>query len=409
MYETCKKCFQTYLSTSTGKQCMSCKKDMTEKFIIDNTSATFYKKYHKQLMSRTVEIEKSTLHQTIIHIETSREFARQLALQRERARQPRLQNTPIMPIVHDENVFTVNCPTNDCRGYVNANTHACSICKVAVCTECFEPIHNTNTNGHICNQDTVKNIKMLKKDTKPCPTCKTPIHKIDGCSQIWCVKCHTAFDFYTGVIEKTIHNPHYYQYMRENNMPIPRAEHQEHREEITDFAIHVLALNGISDMKKFSLIRLDGAIDEYIRELQLYIDLHNAFLVCLKIKFIYKLISEKKFVTDVIYAYKINNLCIGYLNVMNETKNTLHELVKDANVFDAEQRINPILENANTKFSLIGKMNDTEIKLCKFDINDWFLPNAQRFRRMFTSRYKIEYQAIFEHDLHDVPEILMIR
>jgi len=35
-----------------------------------------------------------------------------------------------------------------------------------------------------------------------------------NCSQIWCVLCHTAFDWRTGKIENVIHNPHYYEYMR---------------------------------------------------------------------------------------------------------------------------------------------------------------------------------------------------
>jgi len=35
-----------------------------------------------------------------------------------------------------------------------------------------------------------------------------------NCQQMWCVLCHTAFDWRTGKIEQTIHNPHYYEYMR---------------------------------------------------------------------------------------------------------------------------------------------------------------------------------------------------
>jgi len=61
-------------------------------------------------------------------------------------------------------------------------------------------------------------MELIKKDTKPCPTCGTMIFKISGCSQVWCVDCHTAFDFNTLVIERgNIHNPHYYEYMRKMN------------------------------------------------------------------------------------------------------------------------------------------------------------------------------------------------
>jgi hypothetical protein len=50
------------------------------------------------------------------------------------------------------------------------------------------------------------------------------IFKISGCSQIWCVDCHTAFNFHTLEVERgNIHNPHYYEYLRtQNGGVIPR-------------------------------------------------------------------------------------------------------------------------------------------------------------------------------------------
>ena len=39
---------------------------------------------------------------------------------------------------------------------------------------------------------------------------------VHNCSQMWCTQCHTAFCWRTGKIETTIHNPHYYEWMRRN-------------------------------------------------------------------------------------------------------------------------------------------------------------------------------------------------
>jgi hypothetical protein len=66
---------------------------------------------------------------------------------------------------------------------------------------------------------------MLAKDTKNCPKCTTPIFKINGCDQMYCTQCHTAFSWTNGAIEKgVIHNPHYYEYQRRiNNGVIPRV------------------------------------------------------------------------------------------------------------------------------------------------------------------------------------------
>ena len=37
---------------------------------------------------------------------------------------------------------------------------------------------------------------------------------VKNCDQMWCIQCHTAFSWRTGKIEHTVHNPHYYEYLR---------------------------------------------------------------------------------------------------------------------------------------------------------------------------------------------------
>ena len=37
---------------------------------------------------------------------------------------------------------------------------------------------------------------------------------VKNCDQMWCTQCHTAFSWRTGNVERTIHNPHYYEWMR---------------------------------------------------------------------------------------------------------------------------------------------------------------------------------------------------
>jgi hypothetical protein len=45
---------------------------------------------------------------------------------------------------------------------------------------------------------------------------------VRNCDQMWCVQCHTAFSWRTGRIETTIHNPHYYEWMRRTGGEVPR-------------------------------------------------------------------------------------------------------------------------------------------------------------------------------------------
>ena len=105
----------------------------------------------------------------------------------------------------------VNCPVADCRGFAN-DAWKCTACETRICHEC----HEVSQEGHVCDPNILENIKLLRQDTKPCPTCETPIHKINGCDQMWCVKCHTAFSWNTGRIERgMVHNPHFYAWQND--------------------------------------------------------------------------------------------------------------------------------------------------------------------------------------------------
>lgn len=118
--------------------------------------------------------------------------------------------------VNEKCTLTINCPKNDCRGFVNNKTWLCGICEGSTCNKCHEYI-DTKDSEHICNDDNIKTASLIKKDTKSCPSCATLICKLSGCMQMWCTQCHTAFDWETGrIVNKNIHNPHYYDWMKKN-------------------------------------------------------------------------------------------------------------------------------------------------------------------------------------------------
>ncbi len=106
--------------------------------------------------------------------------------------------------------FIRKCPTEECKGFMNEDWF-CGLCDRHFCEHCNEEKHE----GHQCNPDAVKTMKLLKKDTKPCPKCGTMIHKLSGCRQMWCPDCHTAFDWVSGNISTgRIHNPHYMEFKK---------------------------------------------------------------------------------------------------------------------------------------------------------------------------------------------------
>jgi hypothetical protein len=106
--------------------------------------------------------------------------------------------------------FVRQCPVEECKGFLNEEWY-CGLCEVNYCKDCNEPV----TLDHECNPETAKTMKLLNKDSKSCPKCGTVIHKTSGCAQMWCISCHTAFNWRTGEIESgRIHNPHFIEFKR---------------------------------------------------------------------------------------------------------------------------------------------------------------------------------------------------
>lgn len=114
--------------------------------------------------------------------------------------------------------FTFKCPIDNCNGFLN-DKYECGLCDNKICKKCME----IKKEDHQCDEDKIKTVELLKKDTKPCPKCGQFIYKINGCDQMYCIKCHTAFSWRTGCIERgNVHNPEYYRWMRESGQEIPR-------------------------------------------------------------------------------------------------------------------------------------------------------------------------------------------
>lgn len=166
--------------------------------------------------------------------------------------------------------FVCPCPGDDCRGFLTTQWN-CPLCTAMVCKDCHEIISYKNPrraqpkpqksgeenqqresdggagsatsedeqpsmdavqaaaeaaqaeqltlterkNAHQCDPNKVANIQFLKQSSKPCPKCGCPISKIDGCDQMWCTQCNTAFSWTSGnIVTGRVHNPHYFEWLR---------------------------------------------------------------------------------------------------------------------------------------------------------------------------------------------------
>jgi hypothetical protein len=149
--------------------------------------------------------------------------------------------------------FVQRCPAEGCNGFID-NNYVCGLCSTRICRSCRVAVgfakgsvpalaaeaaekraaavaaaagvapDPTPSSSHECNPDTLATVRALAADTRPCPGCATPIFKIDGCDQMWCTECHVTFSWKTGLqLQGAVHNPHYYQWMRQQTGSVPRT------------------------------------------------------------------------------------------------------------------------------------------------------------------------------------------
>ena len=228
-FNSCRTCVQTYLtSVSTDPHCMGCKK-LWNREVVDGACTKIFRdtKLKKHRETILFEREKCLLPQ-------SQEAASRVLQGRRIDKLMQDAEEEINKIKHNINqlyrtkigilngvsqqgastekrVFVRRCPVNECRGFLSTRWK-CQICDNNICPDCNEV---KNGDDHTCDPNNVETVALLKKDTKPCPSCGTMIFKISGCSQMWCPDCHTAFDWNTMRIETgKIHNPHYYEFQR---------------------------------------------------------------------------------------------------------------------------------------------------------------------------------------------------
>ena len=245
-YEACKVCVRTYLlGTTNDPHCMNCKNQWTSQFLVSNLNKSYmdsdYKKHRKKLLaereiSRTPEL--MVLVERVARIEDEEKELAALNIEYERVRKLMLEELKkvnakrerIFRIRNGEDAekderkkFIMPCPGDNCKGYLSSQ-YKCELCKLFTCPDCFELIGYTKEDEHVCKDDNIKSAELIKKETKGCPKCGVRIFKISGCDQMWCTECKVAFSWNTGkmVVNVSIHNPHYYEYMKNNNVVVTR-------------------------------------------------------------------------------------------------------------------------------------------------------------------------------------------
>lgn len=229
--KVCRVCVQRYLlETSNDPHCMGCNRVWTREGVDEACTKTFRNKQLKEhretiLMERQrcLMPETQPLVERRLRVRAFEKDLVTLQLQINDLHRQRHQLEEdiyaakwdrSLPPTKDRKEFVRKCPMEDCRGFLSTQWK-CGICENKICPDCNE----LKGDDHECDPANVETVKLLKKDTKPCPKCGTMIFKISGCSQMWCPECHTAFCWTTMRIETgVIHNPHYYDFQQRHGV-----------------------------------------------------------------------------------------------------------------------------------------------------------------------------------------------
>ena len=250
----CLSCFKTYMQETFPKvKCMNCSRELSISFVRKNVSKTFFNnEFIKAKTQHVIKEQNVYFHRKRIQnkkkyidykiSKLKKEFNQkqnELVQQQKDIKLYRKQFPESITIdeaiikhrevyaeyckyheVYLENLYELNkqspkynCFDNNCFGVLfggNNELH-CETCHNYVCDKCFIMKNDEN---HICSQEDLDTASYLKENSIPCPKCLSFISKTDGCNDMWCVNCNTAFMWPTGeLIVGNFHNPHHSEMM----------------------------------------------------------------------------------------------------------------------------------------------------------------------------------------------------
>ena len=239
-YSSCKECVRTYLTGTTNEpHCMKCRKKWDLEFTKTSLNSSFMQKEyraHRQtiLVDRTISQIQEYYPDAILMNQRRKDEAEAAVVQKEvdelhklvaekyrKINEIRTRHTKASESA-ERRKFVMPCQTSECRGMLST-AYKCDLCEKFTCAKCLESIEGAKED-HVCVPANVETAEEIRKNTRPCPNCGCRISKIDGCDQMWCIECKTAFSWAKGTVEVgMVHNPHYYQWMRQNG-GMPRAD-----------------------------------------------------------------------------------------------------------------------------------------------------------------------------------------
>jgi hypothetical protein len=245
--KVCRSCFKKYIENSLeDAHCMACSAPWGREFLIDVMPKVFLNREYRHHREKIMfDQQKSLLTSTLPYVESNRkrkrlnleknecmdiisqQWKKVNSIERELYRENRFYNSLKKPEEGDKESFTItgHCVKENCNGLID-QTWKCTSCDTKVCKKCMK----YKEEGHICKDEDIESMKLIRSDSKPCPSCKVRIHLYEGCNQAWCTNCNTAFNWRTMKLIRSgfFHNPHFAEWQVKNGHDsLPVANYNE--------------------------------------------------------------------------------------------------------------------------------------------------------------------------------------
>ena len=201
--------------------CMQCREVFDRPFTRSTFGAEFYKSVLlPELRDQEIAVQRAALGQVQAIVDWETNKAGVLSRRRFGSKE-KIPEKPEFAVKGDHVGRPIACPGSECRGFVVlkfGEPSACGTCKKRVCDQCRE--FSEGQEGHVCDPSTLQSIKAISDDTKPCPSCNTPIHKTQGCDHMHCTNCGVHFGWRHLRVLKTSTNHHYNSGNQARNRPV---------------------------------------------------------------------------------------------------------------------------------------------------------------------------------------------
>lgn len=220
----CRECTQTYLVGSVLEpHCMQCRHQWSLEFFVNSFNKAFVNTvYRKSRQEIAMDVERGKMAEAMPIVERRRRnkdldnriynIKRQIKELRTQLNDLLNERDHGIPEEREQKPtsakYLFRCSVGECKGLVIHANWKCGLCEEKYCRKC----HNPKPEDHECKEEDIQNAREIMASTKPCPKCGVRIFRSMGCAQMFCVECHTGFNWNSGnIVTGTIHNPHYYE------------------------------------------------------------------------------------------------------------------------------------------------------------------------------------------------------